>query len=963
MNLFNRIKFAAAVFDKNPEVQKLYKSGQLKFASEIDQPAKRPDVETMEAINAFMKRNPVEKAGGGMLVKPSADGSRPGYASDYSPEERKQQTERGERIYETYKGKRVLGLTKEQKKWYNKTHKNNPNSRFYKKDWNELGGKKSDLLDSYFNELKREKPPKGYITTKEFSKKYDFPIYEKRQYGPVTKAESNYINNALMKKITAKDADKGRKNLFLQKFLKETLEPKQFDTVLDLGNGKKSVKKVNYVKDNTEIAKKVRTYVDSPSIDPKTIQNMNLVLSNNKIKTLFNRGDYKGIVKALGQIENLTNAERANVMLRVAQAMSGVNFRDFKHNIKTNKISAKKIFKGLETGRAGIPTEYNDAYKKLKHNTIKDAIGLDYFTKSYQGFIDDARSALKKAGIDITNLDLNEITGLSSGYKNQTFSSTQFVNFMDAKFNEGAHASMVGEYSRYENALKTALKNGTVNFKNQTFTPRQLINNWQQWRNDWYDRLDDKYKTKAVRDILPTFTLGKDPYSSAISKKRLVELSGLGINLQEEGIKSGYAKTFPTIGKQPVLKEIVDMKPAQIKKIIASFGSGNCAVEFGKKGQRDGGRTGYKTGTVGLDDCFKSGVDNMNKGNYKTADQINDARGLLLKSKNLLRAVTKYGVLPELAFIGLESAGRTIMGDSVGDSIKKSIDTFTFGLTNFTSDINKKEFDAAGGFGDMKLNVDKYKANFDKVQALKRDIQNLEAMNAGGEFGYIGSRDNEIAFKKAALKKAEQELLSSQLPEAQMKTISRMEDNLADAKLAKSSLSKAALKDQMDGISTFGLGDYTGTDSGRMYPAERKVNLDTDMFPSFKKDIDNLNKAKATGLLDIDKEILSQRLDAEGVDADRKKEFLGYVDYFTNLDNMTLNDAAAMYGDEQVYGTQGTFGGEAIPGYNVREQRGIGNYAGGGIAGLSGGDKSGPAPESGPQSQGLQGLMNRVKNR
>ena len=380
-------------------------------------------------------------------------------------------------------------------------------------------------------------------------------------------------------------------------------------------------------------------------------------------------------------------------------------------------------------------------------------------------------------------------------------------------------------------------------------------------------------------------------------------------------------------------------------------------MEFGKKGQRDGGRTGYKTGTVGLDDCFRSGVDNINKGNYKTADQVNDARGLLLRSKNLLRAITKYGVLPELAFIGLESAGRTIMGDSVGDAIKKSIDTFTFGLTDFTSDINKKEFDAAGGFGDMKLNVDKYKANFDKVQALKRDIQNLEAMNVGSEFGYIGNRDNEIAFKKAALKKAEQELLSSKLPEAQMKTISRMEANLADAKSAKSPLSKAALKDQMEGISTFGLGDYTGTDSGRMYPAERKVNLDTDMFPSFKRDIDNLNKAKATGLLNIDKEILSQRLDAEGVDADRKKEFLNYVDYFTNLDNMTLSDAEVIYSPEQVYGTQGTFGGEAIP------QNPAYDFSEGGIAGLSGGDKSGPAPESGPQSQGLQGLMNRVKNR
>ena len=38
---------------------------------------------------------------------------------------------------------------------------------------------------------------------------------------------------------------------------------------------------------------------------------------------------------------------------------------------------------------------------------------------------------------------------------------------------------------------------------------------------------------------------------------------------------------------------------------------------------------------------------------------------------------------------------------------------------------------------------------------------------------------------------------------------------------------------------------------------------------------------------------------------------------------------------------------------------GAANFAGGGIAGLSGGVKSGPPPESGPVSQGLQGLMKR----
>ena len=36
-------------------------------------------------------------------------------------------------------------------------------------------------------------------------------------------------------------------------------------------------------------------------------------------------------------------------------------------------------------------------------------------------------------------------------------------------------------------------------------------------------------------------------------------------------------------------------------------------------------------------------------------------------------------------------------------------------------------------------------------------------------------------------------------------------------------------------------------------------------------------------------------------------------------------------------------------------------YAGGGIAKLAG-DRSGPPPERGPNSQGLQGLMKRVRN-
>ena len=52
-------------------------------ASEAPIPPKTQNVEEIEAINRFVINNPrTEKAGGGMLVQPSADGSRPGYRGD-----------------------------------------------------------------------------------------------------------------------------------------------------------------------------------------------------------------------------------------------------------------------------------------------------------------------------------------------------------------------------------------------------------------------------------------------------------------------------------------------------------------------------------------------------------------------------------------------------------------------------------------------------------------------------------------------------------------------------------------------------------------------------------------------------------------------------------------------------------------------------------------------------------------
>ena len=846
---------------------------------------------TRDMFKEAQERFKNSKAGGGMLVQPGFDGTRQGYASDYSPEERKQQAERGERVYETYKGKRVLGLNKDQKKWYNKTHKNNPNSRFYKKDWNELGGKKSDLLDSYFNEQKREKPPKGYITTKEFSKKYNFPIYAKKEYGPgrASKAESNFINNALMKTIGEKEASKGRKNLFLKKFLIDNLEPKQFDTLVDLGDGKKSVQKVNYVKDNAALAKKVRTYIDSPSIDPKTIENMNLVLGNTKIKSLFNKGDYKGLVKALGEVENLTNSERANVMLRVSQAMSGVNFRDFNHNIKANKVSAKKIFKGLETGRAGIPTEYNDAYKRLKHNTIKDAIGEDYFTKSYQGFIDDSRAALKKAGIDITNIDLNEITGLSSGYKNQTFSSTQFVNFMDRTFNQGAHASMIGEYGRYETALQTALKNGTVDFKGETFTPRQLINNWQQWRSGWYDRLDPQYKTKAVRDILPTFTLGKDPYASVISKKRLAELAGLNLNIREEGIRAGYAKTFPTIGSQAVLKEAVNVKKGSpLYKKLMTFcpkssggGAGFCTIDEAM------------TGLISESKQLQSG--NMNEAQAKRTAQKIRAVTRVGTGATLTSLLGPYGLAGEVVIDGGLIANNMLDGgDTYKEALSKSLIKYAMPT-------------------DQRRQLEK-ETDRDRM-ILGSDTQGLAA-------DYVSAKQKyeDLINKYENLQRVKKDQTFD--PDTLVPTYSPKDEIKAEKEFEQAQVRA----EPMFGKNIFDIIKF-GSPEQQAFAAKEEV----------------FDAQKMQNRMDYDRKILGPIKDLFGTGFYSPAQ-LDLLQKQADRESLEIGQIPDELKTQQI----GTFGG-------------VSNLAGGGIAKLAGVD-SGPPPSSGPNSQGLQGLMKRVKN-
>ncbi len=152
--------------------------------------------------------------------------------------------------------------------------------------------------------------------------------------------------------------------------------------------------------------------------------------------------------------------------------------------------------------------------------------------------------------------------------------------------------------------------------------------------------------------------------------------------------------------------------------------------------------------------------------------------------------------------------------------------------------------------------------------------------------------------------------------------------------MAKSNFAKQSLRDQMEGIP--GIRDYTDTESTRIFPTQpSQIDLNLNMFPTLPTDFMQLKTSDAINLAQ------AYRQQGENVSA---KDILAYRD---ELKQMPLSEQAQIYGDEQTYGTQGA---EALQ-----------PLAGGGIAKLAGVD-SGPPPASGPNSQGLQGLMKRVRN-
>ena len=757
-----------------------------------------------------------------------------------------------------------------------------------------------------------EKIPKGYILAREYAEKYKFPIYPKTKAG---RAESDMIRNILMRKLGAGDRARGRTLLLTKDFFTKELEPQMFKTSYNVGKGG-TTRALLYVKDKgkkhaTEVLK---GYLRAPLLRPETQKNIKEVLENDNIRNLFIKGKYGELRQALENLPNITTGAKNNIFLRVTQAMSGVKFRDFQPDVPIRTKVAEKLFGKLESLPFG--DLLGDSFKTLKYETITDAIGSGYFTKSYGGFVDDARKALEQAGLKTAakDLDLNEITGLTNAFRNEQTNSSQFVNFMDFEFNRGAHASMMKRYGDYERALQAALKNGTVKFSStvgakqgesviKTLTPRQLINDWNNWKRVWYNNLPRKYKTKDVRDIIPSFKLGKDPYSF-MGEKRLSELLDQGLDLRGEGVKAGYAKTFPVIKDQATLKEIA----LGIKPVKQSF-----TKMQGQKG-------------------------------FVTTEFLGDvAKGIGTGVKN----ITKFGVLPEGALLGTEFGVRTFLGDTPKEAFDRATDIYRPGDQQRDADVSRIKRFYGEPLGELVGKVIDFENKSMNLEKLISQKDNLESI-AGG--AYDSADDLGIQNLNNKILELRKSIEENPITEAEQLTANRIREEAADAGRATSKESEL-----LDKFRAINVPEDDPLSYDLQAPEKTQDELNREVLPTVPplmgasfRDIQNfVAQAKDAGFKFRSKDLLEER--------DRLKD-------------MPLTEMAEKFGAEQVFGTQGSPGiaidldmsnlktptSSRFEGFNPR-------FAGGGLA-KQAGDRSGAMLQSmNPDSQGLSGLLKRGK--
>ena len=857
---------------------------------------------TRDMFKEAQERFKNAKAGGGMLVQPGFGGTRQGYAKD-------------ERGFGSEKGARF------------------------------------------------KSPSKNQLTQAEL-----ITLLEK-ELGPEYKFKRGSLSG------DPKSSVEGRKRVnYLQNMLKDLLDRKAIAT-----RGEQV--RFLFNKPNAQQLDFIKTFIDSPFLSQQTVRNME-ILDKKFGKKLSKASGKKFFMKELtidmarktledAGVKDITTSKLARAMTRLAQQYQGKLFRN-QPNIKINKKAGNFIFKSFNE---------LDQYHPWRQG-------------SYEAVLDDIDAALGKKVGKISafktkfkekmqvrypdrKFNFNEVFSISTSANRGSYPYAYFVDLTEDAMNKGALSSLQGKASiaegKIQNNITKYRRTGNIKFYNEAVRVADVYNNTT--RQNFLD-------SKKVLDYERKYGIKPNAYKIEIGSQRQVsdklnfaknfyknsdlnKWKNMGIDIDAHSGQKGYVKAFDTktlpknivtapelFTKESVLREtkIIDDKKLneffnKNKKLIAALGGGKC----GRGLKNQGGRIGLQDGTPNVDACYKNALERIRKGgvDFTRAEAMNFNK--LTKGLRAVGAsnIIKFGVLPEVLLEGALVADKMASeGDTFAQALRNSYLAVPFqamGVAKTYEEGEKDRILAAapesqkGRILDAFSMQDKLNKKLELMGAsegFKKQIAATDAVS-DGPFGYVGDTQD-LQKRLSDARENLQDLSRGDLNRAERLTTSSPLDLNIQDQLTRDAFRSAVEKADADKASRILVSPGTGFGVDAQIRKRMKdipINIDT-----AKEDLKQTGDMFGIGYTPLG---LNQLFPALGL---QSREFgvdpvTGKYDQDRGLQDYTNYLRTLQFAD--------TF----------RDEK-----AGGGIAKLAGVD-SGPPPSSGPNSQGLQGLMKRVRNR
>ena len=988
MNPYKLSQIYKQLTSQNSILKKYLKLG----TKDLKQPDLPAFVETKNAVNRFMRDNPrpdqidrKDMAGGGMLVQPSADGSRPGYAGTPVSKEKLNETKKlikewEKTLTDAIKKKGSLSKTVGFYTFLNNKFKDEVRAKSIQaRALNNLNYRSKDR----YSEI-QENFARSLI---EEHNKADKLLYKRGEIFNKTRIDKNSaLGQSLLEtmndpKIGLDDIDK-KINKAFDKIVNGEVILKKTKNVGVLSKYSLVPQMIGEISGVRNIESITRALQANPKFKDKNFVQVFTYLNRSGLAKdfigssfdeVFEYAKYRqGGLEVKGLLSYTTRYQNPESnILNFAVRHANRHFRD-----GTSEQSLVKFYKKRANGTKGAPINFENLPRDRDGNRILDLnkVGFEYEGQFFhkenlktKGF----KSGLFQEVYDLSGKNRLKVPDPNNPSKKITLQ--QLLKMTGDKLTIGHDEATGGvkgnpfnNLQLQGNKLNTALFNAYDKIQNKQL--RKLILNELQLVVPKGVDYETAFINKSIEDAKNIVNTTSDTLYRKSGKNVIANLS-----------EDFFLKSEPFKKEAMRVAGIPDEN--EVKKFLASMGKGSCAVEFGAKGNKDGGRIGYKVGTKGLDQCAEEGALLINSG-MKNANstQLKNFAAFANRAKNLGRNIMKFGVIPEAMYVAADATIRLTMGDKPTEALLRASEYLLPGdQTKLAEMMEATRLSSPETAAIIGRSLD-YKNQLAKIQSLEDTRANLENLSGGGEFDYIGDLNNDVRNLDNQIKQATDALNTKfKMTDAEQTYADAMQAEVDDRRKSKSILTKLKSIAQGMGDREYGDVETLGV------PEKTQEQLNQRLAPQLPRDL----------LLAPESELIGYAKYQRSQGFDIPDDY--YIQQQQDVKNMSLAELAAATSPEQVYGFQGHMGEPLNKGVVEKPQNVIGDMereitgqtnvneqgqvinpfdidlsmigtglrgfsaAGGGIAKQAGVD-SGPPPESGPSPQGLSYLMKRGKN-